>query len=166
MTRTPVEIPASEPAGPVPAGPALWRRLAAILYDLLVVIAILMVLTGLVVLARAGSPFDPRSAWFRLLLVVGWWAYFAWSWTHGGQTLGMRAWRLAVAGRDGAAVSLWQATLRFAAAWLSTAAAGLGFLWVLVDRQRLAWHDRLSGTALVRVTGSAQPEHGERGHEQ
>lgn len=150
----------------MPATASLWRRLAAAIYDLLVVIAILMVLTGLVVLARAGSPFDPRSVWFRLLLIVGWWAYFAWSWTHGGQTLGMRAWRLALVGRDGTAVSLWQATLRFAAAWLSTAAAGLGFLWVLVDRQRLAWHDRLSETLLVRATGSAQAKNGERGHDE
>lgn len=156
-------MPAIEHSGSIPAGPSLWRRLAAAVYDLLVVVAILMVLTGLVLAARAGSPFDPRSVWFRGLLIVGWWAYFAWSWTHGGQTLGMRAWRLDLVRRDGAAVSLWQATLRFAGAWLSVAAAGLGFLWVLVDRERLAWHDRFSGTELALARSSAQPQNGERG---
>jgi len=156
-------MPAIEHPGSIPAGPSLWRRLAAAVYDLLVVVAILMVLTGLVLAARAGSPFDPRSVWFRGLLIVGWWAYFAWSWTHGGQTLGMRAWRLDLVRRDGAAVSLWQATLRFAGAWLSVAAAGLGFLWVLVDRERLAWHDRFSGTELAFARSSAQPQNGERG---
>lgn len=159
-------MPPTEPAAEIRARASLWRRLAAGTYDLLVVLAILMVLTGLVLLARAGSPFDPQSAWFRLLLLVGWWAYFAWSWTRAGQTLGMRAWRLELTGRDGRLASLRQATLRFVAAWLSTLALGLGFLWCLVDREGRAWHDRLSGTELAFRPASAKPNHGERGDDE
>lgn len=146
--------------------PPFFRQLASIVYDLLVVVALLMVLTGLVLAARAGRAFDPQSAWFRLLLLVGWWAYFVWSWTHGGQTLGMRAWRLELESCDGRPVSLGRATLRFAGAWLSALVLGLGFLWCLIGREGRSWHDRISGTVLAPRSKSAQPDDGQRGHQQ
>jgi uncharacterized RDD family membrane protein YckC len=127
----------------------LLRRLASIAYDLLLVTALLMVLTGLVFAARAGTAFDPSSVWFRLMLLAACWAYFAWSWASGGQTVGMRAWRLVVRRNDHSAVGLGQATVRYLAGWLSTLALGLGFLWCLVDRDGLSWHDRISGTVLT-----------------
>jgi len=130
------------------SGVGFWRRVVSMLYDLLLVIALLMVLTGLVFGARRGNAFDPQSLWFRLLLVTGWWAYFAWCWTHGGQTVGMRAWRLVLTHRDGTAVGLAAASLRFLCAGFSALAVGLGFAWILFDRDRLAWHDRLSRTEL------------------
>jgi len=81
-----------------------------------------------------------------LLIVIG---FFTWFWTHGGQTLGMRAWRLKLLSRDGQAVTLRQALVRLAGALLSLLPAGLGLLWVLIDPQRCAWHDRLSDTRLI-----------------
>ena len=144
----------------------LSRRLASIAYDLLLVTALLMVVTGFVFLARGGSAFDPRGLWFRILLLTGWWAYFAWSWASGGQTVGMRAWRLVVTHRDGTAVSLITATLRFLAACLSALAFGLGFIWCLIDRDGLTWHDRISGTVLVLRSKLTKPENGEQGDQQ
>ena len=73
---------------PIDTRVGLWRRLASIAYDLVLVTALLMVLTGLVLVARRGSAFDPQSLWFRIALLTSWWAYFAWSWTRGGQTVG------------------------------------------------------------------------------
>jgi uncharacterized RDD family membrane protein YckC len=61
----------------------------------------------------------------------------------------MRAWKLRIVGADGRPPGWGRSLLRFAAGLVSWAALGLGFLWVLVDRERLAWHDRLSGTRLV-----------------
>jgi uncharacterized RDD family membrane protein YckC len=139
----------------VPVG--LLRSLASIAYDLLLIAALLMVLTGLVFAARAGAPFDPQSPWFRGLLIAACWAYFAWSWASGGQTVGMRAWRIVVTRSDGSAVGMGQASLRFLAAWLSVLTAGLGFLWSLFDRDRLAWHDRLSRTVIGLQRQSTQP---------
>ena len=75
--------------------------------------------------------------------------YFAWFWTHGGQTLGMRAWRIRLAGRGGEPVTWSLALLRFLGAAVSLACAGAGYLWVLVDRERMTWHDRLSATVLT-----------------
>jgi uncharacterized RDD family membrane protein YckC len=143
---------------------ALWRRLAAFGYDLLLVLALLMVITALVLAARGGEAFDARSIWFRSLLLTGWWAYFAWSWTHGGQTVGMRAWRLVLTTSDGGPVGLGTATLRYLAAWLAATCAGLGYLWCLVDRQGLCWHDRLSQTVISRVPRLAKPDHVNQRH--
>jgi uncharacterized RDD family membrane protein YckC len=63
----------------------------------------------------------------------------------------MRAWQLKIVNRRGGAVTWGQSAQRFAAAGLSLALLGLGYLWVLFDRDRQAWHDRLSDTRLVVV---------------
>ena len=55
-------------------------------------------------------------------------AYFVISWTRGGQTIGMRAWRLRVVGADGLPVAWPRALLRFVIAAVSLAAFGIGFL--------------------------------------
>ncbi|MGD8340705.1 MAG: RDD family protein [Gammaproteobacteria bacterium] len=143
----------------------IWRRLAAIVYDLLAVFALLMLLTGLVIAARRGEPFDSQSVWFRGLLLTACWAYFAWCWTHGGVTLGMRAWRLVLVSRRGGPVALGAATVRFFAALLSALALGLGFVWSLVDRERLTWHDRISRTVLLRRPKLSKPGDGNSGDE-
>jgi uncharacterized RDD family membrane protein YckC len=75
--------------------------------------------------------------------------FFTWFWVHGGQTLGMKAWRLRLVGPGGAAVGWRTALIRFAAGVLSALPAGLGLWWAALDRERRAWHDRLSGTRLL-----------------
>jgi uncharacterized RDD family membrane protein YckC len=135
---------AAPPFGPAPG---LLRRLGACLYDGLVLIAVLMVAgAAWVGISRASAP--PGDWLFRLYLLAVSALFFAGFWTRG-ETLGMRAWKLRVVGTDGRPPRWGHALLRFAAACLSWAALGLGFLWVLVDRDRLALHDRLSGTRLV-----------------
>jgi uncharacterized RDD family membrane protein YckC len=128
--------------------PGLARRLAACLYDALVLIAVLMFAgTAWVAVTRAAAP--PGDWLFRAYLLAIAAAFFASFWTRG-ETLGMRAWKLRIVAADGRAPGWDRALLRFAAALVSWAPCGLGILWVLVDRDRLAWHDRLSGTRLVR----------------
>ena len=73
------------------------------------------------------------------------------SWRRGGQTLGMRPWRLRVVAADGSAPTARVLWLRYAIATLSTAACGLGLLWSLVDRERRTWHDLATRTLFVRV---------------
>jgi uncharacterized RDD family membrane protein YckC len=130
-----------------PAG--LWRRLAAMTYDGLLVAAVLFVLTGAVIAARGGRTIGPGSLWYQALLLTACWLYFAWSWTHGGQTVGMRAWRLYVLAADDKAVDWRSASRRFVAAWFSALPLGLGFFWAWLDPAGLTWHDRLSRTRLV-----------------
>lgn len=144
----------------------LWRRLAAAAYDLLVVVALLMLVTAAVIGARRGVGIEPGSAWFQALLLAAWWLYFALSWTRGGQTVGMRAWRLVVTDRNGDAIGIGRSSFRFVAAAVSTLAAGLGFFWAVVDRDGLTWHDRASGTRLRLRRASSQPRQGQAGYDQ
>lgn len=127
--------------------PGLARRLAACLYDGLVLVAVLMVASALWVGAsRAAVP--PGDWLFRGYLLAITAVFFAAFW-HRGETLGMRAWKLRIVADDRQPPGWGRGLLRFACALLSWMALGLGFLWVLVDRDRLAWHDRLSGTRLA-----------------
>jgi uncharacterized RDD family membrane protein YckC len=136
-----------------------WRLLA-LLYDALPVLALWLAVAALATLgfhlaghaARENiAPFSgwQWATWLACWLVTG--LYATLSWRRGGQTLGMRPWRLRVVDALGApptARALW---LRYAVGSLSLLAAGLGLWWAWLDRDRLTWHDRASGTRLVRA---------------
>jgi uncharacterized RDD family membrane protein YckC len=143
---------------PVPRAHVGWRLLA-LFYDFWPVAALWMLVSAAFNLAYtfAGhdareyvAPFTPLGwlLWIACWLVAG--AYAVLSWRRGGQTLGMRPWRLRVVGPDGANASTRALVRRYAAGTLSLLAAGAGFWWALFDRDRLTWHDRVSGTRLVR----------------
>lgn len=130
----------------------LFRRLAAAFYDALVVLALWMLATGLWLFARHGEAIRPGSPayhpyQFSLLLVA--FAFFVGFWTYAGCTLGMQAWRLRLIRADGARLQWRDSALRFLAAPLAWLPLGIGVLWLLVDRDRLAWHDRLSATRVI-----------------
>lgn len=131
--------------------PALGRRLASGVYELLLLAALVMIAT-FPFLAVFG---DSTHGWRRhvlqgwVLVVAG--AYFTWFWTRGGQTLPMKTWRLRIVRFDGAPVSVPRAMHRYVIAALGFFAVGLGFWWALVDRDRQFLHDRLAGTAIVDV---------------
>lgn len=146
---------------PRAAAPGLGRRLAACLYDALVLAAVLMVAAALwVAVTRAAAA--PGSWPFRVYILAVSAIFFTALWTRG-ETLGMRAWKLRIEGHDGRPPGWRPALLRFFFALLSWGALGLGYLWVLVDRDRLAWHDRLSGTRLVLRNASAGARDPEQG---
>ncbi len=128
------------------------RRLGALLYDSLVLAALWMLATTPLIAITGGEAIQQGALWFRLYLMVIAAGFFCWFWTHGGQTLGMRAWRAKLETHDGQAVSWSKAGIRFLAALLSIAPVGLGYLWALVDRDRLTWHDRISGTRVVLIS--------------
>lgn len=129
----------------------LLRRLAAILYDSLLLVAVLMLATAVLLPMSGGRAITPvDTGWpayfYRFLLLVVAVLYFGWSWTRTGQTLGMLAWKIRVVRSDGTALRWSDVLARLAAAVLSWLPGGLGYLWMLVDRDRLTWHDRLSRT--------------------
>jgi uncharacterized RDD family membrane protein YckC len=141
---------------PTPARAGLLRRLGGMLYDGLLLLAVLMIATALFLPLTGGEAINPRAnpvlEWvYRatlLLLVAGFFGVF---WTRRGQTLGMASWRLRVEREDGTPLTWGDAVRRLAAATLSWLPLGLGYLWILVDRDRRAWHDRLSRTRIVVV---------------
>lgn len=144
-------------AKPSDSPPApLWRRLAALLYDLLLLAALSFGYSALALLGHrlvAGPLAEDELLtdgwWFQLgwlALIVGFYVYF---WRRGGQTLGMRAWRIRLQSEDGALPSFKQCLLRCVVAPPALAVAGAGYLWCLIDRQGATLPDRLSHTRVV-----------------
>jgi uncharacterized RDD family membrane protein YckC len=126
----------------------VWRRLGALLYDGLLLAAIWMTLTLALVVVR-GAPIPAGTLSHQLLLAASSAAFFIGFWTRGGQTLGMRAWRLRVERQSGAPLDLPTAALRLAVGLASAATLGAGLFWLWIDRDRLTWHDRAAGTRVV-----------------
>ena len=138
----------------------LWRRLAALLYDVLVLVAIWMAAAALVLLAFRGEvdvAHQPPLYHFVLqgVLLALTALYFVVSWSRGGQTIGMRAWRVSILDAQGRFPDARRSLARFALATGSTLLLGSGFLWCLFDPDRRALHDILAKTRMVRLPRSA-----------
>ena len=92
------------------------------------------------------------GAWeyaYQALLLVIVILFFGVFWTRRGQTLGMMAWRLRVQRADGGLLGWGDVLKRLGAATVGLCLAGLGYWWIWVDRDRLAWPDRWTGTRVV-----------------
>ncbi len=132
------------------------RRLAALIYDALLVAALLMVYTGAVMFATHGHAVleDTVGGWvylYRCGLVAVVALYCVLNWVHSGQTLGMRAWRLHAVDLAGQRLRLPAALRRFAYAVLAWLPAALGVLWLYVDPEGLPLQDRLSRSRVLHV---------------
>lgn len=133
---------------------SLWLRLFAAVYDLLPLLG-LWFLAAVLALVMTGGALDVHrigdKLFVQLLVLAGSAAYFVVSWLRGGQTIGMKPWRLRIVRADGAPLRTSQALLRFAVALLSLLPLGAGYWWMLFDRERRAWHDLAAGTLVVRM---------------
>ena len=128
----------------------LLRRLGAIIYDGLLIVALMFLVTVPFVAVRGGEPVEVGdNTYYRVALVIVIYAFFVGYWTRSGRTLGMQSWGLQLETMDGGRPTLATASVRFIAAIISWLPFGLGFLWQLWDKDRLTWHDRISGTRLV-----------------
>lgn len=136
-------------SSPAPATPGWKSRLACLLYEALVILAIVII--GLIIPhallgAAAGVVAGSRILLAHLFLILL--LYFAWQWLHGGQTLAMKTWKIRLVSADGGPLRPAQALLRFAAAWPGTVFFGVGFFWAVIDPDGQYLHDRIAGTRL------------------
>jgi uncharacterized RDD family membrane protein YckC len=162
--------------GTMPA--PLWRRLAAACYDSLLLLAVFMLAT-VGIIAVHGAAIAAESLWYQGLLAAIAWLYLTWFWVHGGQTVGMRAWRIRIAGSSPhdvhSAVGWRRATVRFLAVWapaapliavpwgvdlkigavIASCAFVLGFTLSLFVPSKQCWHDHWSRTRLLRIESIA-----------
>lgn len=133
---------------------SVLRRFGAMLYDTLLIVALLMVVTALLLPFTGGEAltqdrlgvFELAYRVLLLAIVVG---FFGWFWTRRGQTLGMTAWRLQLRRVDGEAITWGDVFKRLAAALVALLPLGLGYFWIWIDRDHLAWHDRWTNTRVV-----------------
>jgi len=143
--------------------PSPFRRLAAIVYDCFLLFAILFVASLIPALLLSpeimsnnaannsvvhelNSPLE--GAWYRVYLLSLIVAFYSWFWRKSGQTLGMQAWRIKLESSDGGKPSWGQCLIRLAVAVPALGLAGLGYWWIWIDKNGLAWHDRASNTRL------------------
>jgi uncharacterized RDD family membrane protein YckC len=144
----------TEPATERLPSAGVLRRLGAMLYDLLAVLALMMVSTAVFLPFTGGEAITSEryGAWeyaYQALLVAIVIVFFGVFWTRRGQTLGMVAWRLRLEREDGSLLSWGDVLKRLAAATVSLTLAFAGYLWILIDRDRLAWPDRWTRTRVV-----------------
>lgn len=142
------------------------RRMASWVYDFLTGVAIVMLSTVVFIIIVNSlnslgvidmSGYEDTAAYlqsnrvFQLYLLLCLTGFFSYFWVRGGQTIGMRAWRLRVLNQQGETISLQQALIRFFASL-----AGLGNLWVLVDfKNRQSLQDHIAKTRTVFLTKEA-----------
>lgn len=134
-----------------PTSPSLLRRLTAMLYDALLVVALVVVVNGVAlgVVSRVTDQqvLDPLLV--QSLTVLSVFGFFCLFWIKSGQTLGMQAWRIKLVDFNGNPPGFRHALLRCLGACVSAACLGLGYLWCLVDRNKRYWHDYFSRTELI-----------------
>ena len=137
----------------------IWRRLAALMYESVLVFAIVFVAGYLFIALTQETP----SGWLRpvfyayLLLVCG--AYFAFCWVRTGQTLAQKTWGLRLTRIDGSLLGPGRAILRFLLG-LASIGSGIGLLWAAFDPDGQFLHDRLAGSRLVDYDVNRRPDAG------
>lgn len=121
------------------------------LYDGLIVLALLMLAGALALPLGQGHQQAGVDPLYSTYLLAVWFLYLAWNWRRAGMTLGMRAWRVRLVTTDGKPLGWGRSAVRFAVSLLSFALLGAGFAWSLGDPQRRCWHDRVSQSRLVTL---------------
>ena len=130
----------------------LFKRTAALVYDALIVVAILflasalaMLIVGLFLGAEAITEQKVlvENPFYFAWLIFCWFYYYYWCWQKGGQTLGMKAWRLKLVSTTDETIKLRYALLRFSSCLL-----GLANLWLLLPGNQ-GWQDILSHSIII-----------------
>lgn len=129
-----------------------FRLIAIIFYDLLLLIAILFVATALALPFNAGEAFSTSQYFYPIYLIVISFLYYGWFWTNGGQTLGMKTWKVRIIGFNQKPLTWKQAAIRFIVAIVSWSFLGLGFFWKFINKHGYTWHDLASKSTLFKYT--------------
>jgi uncharacterized RDD family membrane protein YckC len=134
--------------------PGLTRRLASMLYESLVVFAVLLIgfLLPQIVLNAFGMAIPSKFLWLHILALLMF--YFVWFWLHGGQTLPMKTWKLVLVSDDGGHLRPLQALLRYLAAWPCILLGGIGIFWAMFDKDGQFLHDRIAGTRIAHTANN------------
>lgn len=139
-----------------PSAPLL-RRLAAMVYDGLILIALYIMVGFAVVAVIKATNNDqfpgtlPAAVNMSLMFIIAFF-YYSDSWRRRqGQTVGMKAWGIKLVNNNDGPIQLSQCMLRVGIGFFSLVTFGLGFLWPLFDKQQRSWHDIASLTRQVFI---------------
>ncbi|MCX7089121.1 MAG: RDD family protein [Methylococcales bacterium] len=135
--------PRNKPIDHLSIRPGLLRRLAAVFYDGLLLLAVFFVATALLLPFNSGQAITATPILYRLYLSVVSFIFFGWFWTHGGQTLGSRAWKIKIQSFDQRPITWTQAAKRFMGLCLTL---GIDLIWLAINDRYLALYERWSGS--------------------
>ena len=132
---------------------SLLKQLVAMLYDSLLIIALLFIATAILLPLNKGESIGGPVYTLYLLSVI--FIFYSWFWNKSGQTLGMKVWKIRIINDDGFNPSWAVCFLRLMGALVSISCVGAGYFWRLFTPY--TWHDRLSQTRIVDVSKIGQP---------
>jgi uncharacterized RDD family membrane protein YckC len=141
----------------VPQRASLRLRLFALVYEGILLFAIVFVASWLFIALARDAQQGPLHLVFQVYLLSVCGAYFMFCWVRSGQTLPMKTWRLQLVMASGDRVTAPAAFLRYLVAVPATL-SGIGILWALFDRDRQFLQDRVAGTRIVRVAPKGNGE--------
>jgi len=123
-----------------------WKHFAAFIYDIFPMLGIFIMTAFIVVLIRNGKAVEQHTLWFDALIVSEIMFYYMYSWKLGGQTLGMRAWKIKIIPNNNKQSTLtWtQTSMRFLTGIISTLLLGLGLFWKSFSKDQDSWMDKVS----------------------
>lgn len=125
-------------------------RLAAFLYDALLMLAIWFVVGGVAVAINSGESLGHNNPFMPSVMFIVWVGFNLYFWRRGGQTLGMRSWRLRLLSTTGKPLTLTQCMLRLVMAVPAFVCFYIGYLWMYIDKKGLTWHDKYSETRVIQ----------------
>lgn len=130
---------------------SLLRRLAAMTYDLFIIIACIIFSTLIWVIVKNEAVAANNVIVFRTYILAVIYLFFVWFWVKRGQTLGMLAWKMKLVGSDGNKVGVIRASFRFILALLFSIPCGFTYIWMILDPESVTLHDRISKTYVVKT---------------
>ena len=132
---------------------SLIKQLAAMLYDSMLIFAVLFFVSAIAILFNRGEAIE-SNPWFSLYLLLTVFTFYAWFWKKSGQTLGMRVWKIRIVADSGGNPDWGVCYLRLVSAVISMLCFGLGYWWRLF--KPYTWHDRLSKTSIIDVSTASR----------
>ena len=132
---------------------SLIKQLAAMLYDSMLIFAVLFFVSAIAILFNRGEAIE-SNPWFSLYLLLTVFTFYAWFWKKSGQTLGMRVWKIRIVNVSGGNPDWGVCYLRLVSAVISMLCFGLGYWWRLF--KPYTWHDRLSKTSIIDVSTASR----------
>ena len=130
------------------------KRILALVYDSLLIVAIVLVLSLLLVFVNEGYPESGSIVSFIqfFILVFAGPTFYTYFWiTNKGQTTGMQAWKIKLVTKDGTELTKQKTMLRCLISTISFACFGLGYFWILYDKDNLSWSDILTKTKVINT---------------
>jgi uncharacterized RDD family membrane protein YckC len=129
------------------------RRVLALIYDSLVIVGIVLFLTLVLVLFNGSYAESGSFASFLqfFILIFSGPIFYSYFWLNKGQTIGMQAWKIRLISINETKLNAKQTFIRCLISVISFLFFGIGYFWILYDKNNLSWSDIVTKTKIVKI---------------